>query len=142
MTIEEKWGSGIPRIFSDFFDYGLREPELIDSNGDFRVNLYRRSSIIDKKVPIKSADKKVPIKSADKKVPIKSADKKMNDKRKIVDYLKMNSIAKSTEISELIGTGVRRARVILAEMVTEGTLIARGNKKNRIYLLNKNSVKQ
>ncbi|OBR92944.1 divergent AAA domain protein [Clostridium ragsdalei P11] len=41
MKIIEQWGSGIPRIFEEFKEYGLKEPELIDLDGDFRVNLYR-----------------------------------------------------------------------------------------------------
>lgn len=41
MKIIEQWGSGIPRIFDEFKEYGLREPELIDLDGDFRVNFYR-----------------------------------------------------------------------------------------------------
>lgn len=41
MKIIEQWGSGIPRIFEEFKEYGLKEPELIDFDGDFRMNFYR-----------------------------------------------------------------------------------------------------
>ena len=41
MKIIEQWGSGIPRILEEFKGYGLKEPELIDLDGDFRVNFYR-----------------------------------------------------------------------------------------------------
>ena len=41
MKIIEKWGTGIPRIFRECKKYGLPEPELIDFDGDFRVNMYR-----------------------------------------------------------------------------------------------------
>ena len=44
MKIIEQWGSGIPRIFEEFKKYGLKEPELIDLDGDFRVNFYRIAS--------------------------------------------------------------------------------------------------
>lgn len=43
MKIIEKWGTGIPRIFRECKEYGLPEPELIDFEGDFRVNMYRRT---------------------------------------------------------------------------------------------------
>ena len=43
MKIIEKWGTGIPRIFRECREYGLPEPELIDFDGDFRVNMYRKS---------------------------------------------------------------------------------------------------
>jgi len=42
MKIIEKWGSGIPRMFRECSEYGLPEPEFIDFDGDFRVNMYRQ----------------------------------------------------------------------------------------------------
>lgn len=42
MRIIEEWGSGIPRMFDEFSRYGLAEPELVDMDGDFRVNFYRK----------------------------------------------------------------------------------------------------
>ena len=44
MKIIEKWGTGIPRIFRECRDYGLSDPELIDFDGDFRVNMYRNNT--------------------------------------------------------------------------------------------------
>lgn len=43
MKIIEKWGTGIPRVFQECKAYGLPEPTLIDFDGDFRVNMYRRT---------------------------------------------------------------------------------------------------
>lgn len=42
MKIIEKWGTGIPRVFRECKDYELPEPDLIDLEGDFRVNMYRK----------------------------------------------------------------------------------------------------
>ena len=42
MKIIEKWGTGIPRILRECKEYGLKKPELIDFDGDFRVIMYRR----------------------------------------------------------------------------------------------------
>ncbi|WP_448784199.1 ATP-binding protein [Blautia sp.] len=50
MKIIEKWGTGIPRRFRECTEYGLPEPELIDFDGDFRVNMYRKSLISEKQV--------------------------------------------------------------------------------------------
>ena len=44
MKIIEKWGSGIPRMIRECREYGLPEPEFIDFDGDFRVNMYRVDS--------------------------------------------------------------------------------------------------
>ena len=45
MKIIEKWGTGIPRIFRECREYGFPDPELIDFDGDFRVNMYRNTAI-------------------------------------------------------------------------------------------------
>lgn len=45
MKIIEKWGTGIPRIFRECREYDLPDPELIDFDGDFRVNMYRNTAI-------------------------------------------------------------------------------------------------
>lgn len=42
----ESWGSGIPRMFEDCATYGLREPELIVQDEMFRLNLYRKDSLL------------------------------------------------------------------------------------------------
>ena len=43
MKIIEKWGSGVPRIIRECKEYGLPDPDFIDFDGDFRVNMYRYS---------------------------------------------------------------------------------------------------
>lgn len=45
MKIIEKWGSGIPRIIRECREYGLPEPEFLDFDGDFRVNMFRNTAI-------------------------------------------------------------------------------------------------
>ena len=42
MKIIEKWGTGIPRLFEACKEYGLPKPELVDFDGDFRENMYRK----------------------------------------------------------------------------------------------------
>ena len=44
MNIVEAWSSGIPKMFREAKEYGLREPELIDMGSDFRINLYRKDA--------------------------------------------------------------------------------------------------
>ena len=43
MKIIEKWGTGIPRLFEACEEYGLPKPKLVDFDGDFRVNMYRKA---------------------------------------------------------------------------------------------------
>lgn len=57
MQLIEEWGTGIRRILKRAEEYGLREPEFLEIEDTFRVNLYRQ----DPQKPIKKADRK-PIK--------------------------------------------------------------------------------
>ena len=47
MNMIEAWGTGIPKIFQEARDYGLREPQLLDMGSDFRINLYRSAPVVD-----------------------------------------------------------------------------------------------
>ncbi len=47
MKIIEKWGTGIPKVLRECREYGLPEPELIDFDGDFRVNMFRKTTVLD-----------------------------------------------------------------------------------------------
>lgn len=39
--MKSHWGSGIPRIIRRCKEEGLKEPELLEVSGNFRINLYR-----------------------------------------------------------------------------------------------------
>lgn len=45
MNMIEEWGSGIPKLMREMKEYGLREPEFIDLEIGFRVNLYRNQDL-------------------------------------------------------------------------------------------------
>ncbi len=38
MNLVEAWGSGIPKLMQAMKEYGLREPEFIDTEVAFRIN--------------------------------------------------------------------------------------------------------
>lgn len=46
MKIIEQWGSGIPRLMENCKSAGLREPELLEIGGSFRVNMFRNTEIL------------------------------------------------------------------------------------------------
>ena len=43
MNMIEEWGSGIPRLMRQMREYDLLEPQFIDMDMEFRVNLYRKN---------------------------------------------------------------------------------------------------
>lgn len=53
MNLVEAWGSGIPKLMQAMQEYGLREPEFIDMEVAFRINLYRgQNEVIEVKIEI------------------------------------------------------------------------------------------
>lgn len=46
MNLIEAWGSGIPKLMASMQEYGLREPEFMDLEIGFRINLYRSTESV------------------------------------------------------------------------------------------------
>lgn len=46
MKVVERWGSGIPRLYENCESAGLREPELSEKAGCFRVNMFRNTELV------------------------------------------------------------------------------------------------
>jgi|GEM_PF-4269361 len=71
---------------------------------------------------------------------IKSGDKtktaiSKQKKRVIIQYLTVNPLGKSGELSALIGVNSSRTKVYLQELVADGFIIAEGANRNRTYRL-------
>lgn len=41
----DQWGSGIPRLMMNCQKAGLREPELLEIGGSFRINMFRKTEL-------------------------------------------------------------------------------------------------
>lgn len=123
IDIGERSGSGIPNIFSVWKKQGWPAPVITESFEPDRITL---SLLISE-----SSDKKVAIKSSDKSSKTKSSIQK----QAITGYLTEHTVAKTSEIAELLGVKDARARRLLAEMIDEGVLASEGENRNRIYKL-------
>uniref|UniRef100_UPI00286EE72E ATP-binding protein n=1 Tax=Anaerosporobacter sp. TaxID=1872529 RepID=UPI00286EE72E len=151
MKIIESWGSGIPRIIQECKEYGLEEPELIDFDGDFRVNIYRKEPIISNVVresagEIFGSAGKVPEKcrkvhGSAKKVPesielVEDGCYMVGQHKKIIEYIVANGFITSKQTEELLCVKQRRARAILNEMVKGNLIKKQGASRSTIYVLN------
>ena len=145
MNLVEAWGSGIPKLMQAMQEYGLREPEFIDMEVAFRINLYRDQNETDYHFDMngigKNADKmpesadKVP-ESADKV--LENADKVLINvqEKNIYDYIQKNNSITTAQAAECAGVKQRRAREILSKMVKKGLLKKCGASRSTVYLLN------
>ena len=48
MHLIESWGTGMPKIVRESRQYGLKDPEIVASESDFRISLYRREFEFDR----------------------------------------------------------------------------------------------
>lgn len=115
MELIEEWGTGIRRILNRAEEYELPEPEFLEIGDTFRVNLYRK------------ADKK-PIKKADKK-PIIAERQQL-----IITYVRENGSISNKEARALLGLAESTTKRLLKQMVQDGMLKERGERRSRVYI--------
>ena len=127
ISIGERAGSGIPSIFYAWHEQGLPSPVISEQFGPERTVLILPLA----KVAIKSGDKKVAIKSGDKSDSAKTA----MQKEQIIKYMTDHATVRSSEIATLLGITVSRVKVLLAELQSDGIIVAEGANRNRVYRL-------
>ena len=126
--IGERAGSGVPDIFAVWDQEGWKEPEVEEQYGPDRTILT---------LPlVKKQAKKISEKSKRNKTSeIKQAKKTIENREKIIDFLKKNGMAKTSEISEVLGLSETRTRAILKKMADEGEIFTDGSTKKKSYYL-------
>lgn len=137
MKIMERWGSGIPRMLEECEAYGLKEPELIDAEGDFRINLYRKDAIGTDAVLIlteKQTDGKTNLglteKLADRQTNGKVIGKITDTENSILQMIRKDASVTQNEIAERIGLSNSGVRYAMRKMKSRGILKRVGSHKN------------
>ena len=105
MKIIEKWGSGIPRIIRECQEYGLPEPELIDFDGDFRINMYRQPSLI------------------------------QAGTIGTIIGMKQNARVTQKELQKELGNSLRTIKRMIAELQDKGYIVRRGNNRSGEWIV-------
>ncbi|MBQ9279413.1 MAG: putative DNA binding domain-containing protein [Lachnospiraceae bacterium] len=139
----ESWGRGILKIQKGFEDAGMKAPLFEEDCGGVRVTLYRNVGIsasneknVQKKQAEKASRKNKQKKQAEKTSRNGQAAKTVENKKKILDFLRDKDESKAAEIGEHIGLSSARVRVILSELAEDGKILAKGDGKSRRYMIN------
>lgn len=154
MNLIEEWGTGIPRIVREMEEYGLQEPEFIDMEVAFRVNLYRSGERMSEdagecrenagecresakecrksaaKVPQKC--RKMPESAG--KMP-ESVGKVPEQQEQIYQVILENGYITTVEVAQILGVKQRRARSILKYMAEIGMIRKVGESRSTRYVL-------
>ena len=115
MRIIEEWGSGIPRMFDEFSKYGLAEPELVDMDGDFRVNFYR-SSVTPR---------------VTEKVTEKFTEREMSVIRLIINNPRITTTAMSMEL----GKSRKTISAIIKSLKDRNVIEREGSDRNGVWII-------
>lgn len=118
MKIIEKWGSGIPRIIRECQEYGLPEPELIDFDGDFRINMYRQPSLIQAGTIGTIIGIKV-----------------TSPEERVLTIMKQNARVTQKELQKELGVSLRTVKRMIAELQDKGYIVRSGNNRSGEWIV-------
>lgn len=141
MKIIEAWGSGIPRIYDECKEYGIKPLELIEFGHDFRAILWRDNAGSDEKITEKVTEN---AKSDGKTAMAVTENPKGNGKSmgevtetKILNLIFNNNKITFPEIAEKLGmseSGIRRA---VSRMTEKGIMHRENNNRKGKWIIDK-----
>ena len=129
MHIIEAWGSGIPRMIEECDEYGIRHPEFIDFEGDFRICLYRNINIDGTNLGTNGTNGTNPVTNG--------TNPESNEilYEKVLDSLKTNPKITQQEISKLLNISLRTVKRILARLQEENIVKREGSSRAGTWLV-------
>ena len=119
LNVIEAWGSGIPKMFREAKEYGLREPELIDMDSDFRVNLYRKTAVVDQNGVIR---------------PTTNDTNDTNDTNALM-LIRENPAITQQELRERMQVSLTTVKRLMAELQKEGRIKRKGSSRKGTWLV-------
>lgn len=126
MNLVEAWGSGIPKLMQAMKEYGLREPEFIDMEVAFRINLYRgQNEVIEVKNSYYDLD---------------DPNKEHNDLKDDLETRLSELIRKNPELThkalgEALSVSAATIKRTLTKMQHEGKVIREGSNRKGKWIL-------
>ncbi len=129
LDLIEKWGSGINRILDSCQEMDLRRPEIIEKNDFVEVNLFRKKTEAKWKIPEDTGRYR--------KIPEDKFDSITEEYKKVISYLEINKSITRKKSEQLLGIKTSRAAELIAEMISKGQIIKKGNGPKTHYILNR-----
>ena len=145
LNLIEAWGSGIPKILAEAKEYGLPEPELLDRDSYFRINLFRNtaSSVVtetDGTVGTNSGTNGTEV-STDgtnsgtngTEVGTKLTSANSSDTEKILTAVKENPSITQKRLQEKTGLSLRTIKRMTVELQQSGKLMRIGSNRSGLW---------
>ena len=141
MNLVEAWGSGIPKLMQAMQEYGLREPEFIDMEVAFRINLYRGQNEV---IEVKNRDHDLNHGSNDlnrepdnlNHEPV-DLDRDPNDDLEIQlsEMIYKNPKLTQKELAKALAVSTATIKRMLTKMQHEGKVIREGSNRKGKWIL-------
>ena len=126
MNIVEAWGSGIPKMFREAKEYGLREPELIDMGSDFRINLYRKDAATDQNGVIDPKERD----TNDTKV-----EPNDTNEEAILRILRTDPKATQKDIGKMLGISLATVKRLMNTLQKDGRIQRKGSSRSGTWVI-------
>ena len=127
MNLVEAWGSGIPKLMQAMKEYGLREPEFIDMEVAFRINLYRDTKISLNDTNEPNNDTNKPKNDTN--------DTKTDLEIRLAELICKNPEMPQREMKEALTVSIITIKRTLSKMQMEGKVIREGSKRKGKWIL-------
>lgn len=131
MNLVEAWGSGIPKLMNAMKIYGLKEPEFVDMEVAFRINLYR--SQFDADNAIDGIDGTDGVKNG---VGL-ALNKEGDTVQKLLNMIAENPTATQAWYAEGLGVSKRTVSRMFASLQERGILVQNGTRRKANWTIMK-----
>ena len=126
MNLVEAWGSGIPKLMQAMQEYGLREPEFIDMEVAFRINLYRGQNEI---IEVKNSNYELDDLNKDHN------DLKDDLETRLSELIRKNPELTHKALGEALAVSTATVKRTLTKMHREGKVIREGSNRKGKWIL-------
>ena len=107
-----------PEDLQDINAHFLPEPELIDFDGDFRINMYRQPSLIQAGTIGTIIGIKV-----------------TSPEERVLTIMKQNARVAQKELQKELGVSLRTVKRMIAELQEKGYIVRRGNNRSGEWIV-------
>ncbi len=133
INLIEEWGSGIPRLMDAMKAYGLQEPEFIEMEIGFRINLYRKTFTESFDIAGISLDTSTSTST-------NTSTSGVEDTRAQILYeIKKNPSTTQEQLANVIGISKSGIRYAMGKLREEGILEHIGSPKKGVWIIKDNN---
>ncbi len=123
MNLVKAWGSGIPKIMQAMQEYGLREPEFIDMEVAFRINLYRGQNEV------------IEVNALNNDLNKGCFDHKNDLENRLSEIIRKNPKLTQKALGEALSVSTATIKRTLAKMQKEGKVVREGSNRKGKWIL-------